>query len=518
MSAARENIAFSDNQGNTRRIISNSLALFLRMIFVTIVNIYSVRFVLKGLGVVDYGIFYAIMGVVLMGTFLIPVVSSSLQRFYSYSLGRKDEETLKSLFSISCNIVMALSVLILLVMEIVGLWYINNYLNIPADKAGMAIWVYQAAIVSFIFTIWLVPFTALIFSHEDMRIYAFLSCLDCALKFAAALMLLVVTHSALLWYSGALFLISLIMLVAYGMIAKRKYAECEYHLVTQKTLYVQVLSFSGWTLYGALAGTTMIQGSVMVLNFFFGPLANAAFAVANNLYNAFNSLANSIVLSFKPAMVKVYAEGNTTELGRLFYLNNKLMLYLLTAVSIPIIAEMRTVLSLWLGSYTEDMVVYCRLFIVYTICQVMHNPITTIMQSTGDIKAYFLFVETMMLLSLPINIGMFANGAPSYYLFVNIIMCCALSHIIRVVSLKRKMPAFSIKRYAKEVVVPGCLIVTLAFGVAYLVHHVIAHEYIRLATGIVSIPAILFSMFFLLGITTDERKGLVNVVKSKIGK
>ena len=217
-------------------------------------------------------------------------------------------------------------------------------------------------------------------------------------------------------------------------------------------------------------------------------------------------------------MVKVYAEGNTTELGRLFYLNNKLMLYLLTAVSIPMIAEMRTVLSLWLGSYTEDMVVHCRLFIVYTICQVMHNPITTIMQSTGDIKAYFLFVETMMLLSLPINIGMFANGAPSYYLFVNIIMCCALSHIVRVVSLKRKMPAFSIKRYAKEVVVPGCLIVTLAFGVAYLVHHVIAHEYIRLATGIVSIPAILFSMFFLLGITTDERKGLVNVVKSKIGK
>ena len=349
-----------------------------------------------------------------------------------------------------------------------------------------------------------------------MRIYAFLSCLDCALKFAAALMLLVVTHSALLWYSGALFLISLIMLVAYGMIAKRKYAECEYHLVTQKTLYVQVLSFSGWTLYGALAGTTMIQGSVMVLNFFFGPLANAAFAVANNLYNAFNSLANSIVLSFKPAMVKVYAEGNTTELGRLFYLNN--MLYLLTAVSIPIIAEMRTVLSLWLGSYTEDMVVYCRLFIVYTICQVMHNPITTIMQSTGDIKAYFLFVETMMLLSLPINIGMFANGAPSYCLFVNIIMCCAVSHIVRVVCLKRKMPVFSVKRYLTEIVASGCLIVALALLVAYLTHQAIAHAYIRLAAEMVSVPMILFSAFFWLGITAAERKGLINVVKSKIGK
>lgn len=516
-SNTKQNHTFKENKGNTQRIISNSLALFLRMIFVTIVNIYSVRFVLKGLGIVDYGIFYAISGVVLMGTFLIPVVSSSLQRFYSYSLGKKDEKTLKSLFSISCNIVLALSAIILLALEVIGLWYIHHYLNIPADKADIAVWVYQAAIATFIFTIWLVPFTALIFSHEDMKIYAVLSCVDCALKFAAALSITYVGGAgALLFYSVALLFISFILVASYYLVAKRRYPECEYHLVTEKSLYGKVLTFSGWTLYGALAGTTLIQGSVITLNFFFGPLANAAFAVANNLYNAFNSLANSVALSFKPAMVKVYAEGNTAELGHLFYLNNKLMLYMMAAVSIPAIAEMNTILSLWLGNYTADMVVYCRLFVIYTACQVMHHPITTIMQSTGDIKKYFVCVETLMLLSLPINIILFKSGLPSYCLFVTIIACCVLSHGTRVVCLKKKMSGFSVGKYMREVVLPGCFIVALASAAAYALHYAVTLRLAQFAVEVVAVPTLLFALTFLFGITPEERKGLVCIMTSKL--
>lgn len=516
-SNTEQNLSFKENKDNTKRIISNSLALFLRMIFVTIVNIYSVRFVLKGLGIVDYGIFYAISGVVLMGTFLIPVVSSSLQRFYSYSLGKKDEKTLSSLFSISCNIVLTLSIVILLVLEVVGLWYIQNHLNIPTEKTSVALWVYQAAIFTFIMTIWLVPITALIFSHEDMKIYAVLSCIDCVLKFSAALMITFVDGNyALLYYAAALFLISLILVTAYYLVARKIYPECEYHLVTEKSLYREVLAFSGWTLYGALAGTTMIQGSVITLNFFFGPLANAAFAVANNLYNAFNSLANSVALSFKPAMVKVYAEGNLPELGKLFYLNNKLMLYMMAAVSIPAIAEMRTLLSLWLGNYSEDMVIYCRLFVLYTSCQVMHHPITTIMQSTGDIKKYFVYVETLMLLSLPVNIILFKNGYPSYYLFVTIIICYALSHVTRIVCLKKKASCFSTSKYMREVIISGCMIVAIASFASYGIHYTVKHDLARLAVEIVAVPALLFTLAFIFGITHAERKGVVRIITSKL--
>lgn len=516
-SNTEQDYSSKENKGSTKRIISNSLALFLRMIFVTIVNIYSVRFVLKGLGVVNYGIFYAISGVVLIGTFLIPVISSSLQRFYSYSLGEKDYKTLNSLFSISCNIVLALSTLVLIVLEIVGLWYIQNHLNIPSDRTNIVLWVYQAATFTFIFTIWLVPFTALIFSHEDMKIYAVLSCIDCTLKFAAALMITLIGGTyALLYYAASLFLISLILLIAYYIVARRKYSECEYHIITEKSLYHKVLSFSGWTLYGALAGTTMIQGSVITLNYFFGPLANAAFAVANNLYNAFNSLANSVALSFKPAMVKVYAERNTTELGKLFYLNNKLILYLMSAVSIPILIEMRTILTLWLGNYTEDMVVYCRLFIIYTTCQVMHHPITTIIQSTGDIKKYFIYVETLMILSLPINIILFENKFPSYYLFITIILCCILSHGTRIVCLKKKMDSFSINRYMSEVAIPGVLIVVFTFFCSYIIHHNINSNLARLAVEIVAAPTLLFLLTFLFGITSTERKGLIHFANSKL--
>lgn len=515
----KQELHFSDRKGNTKRIFTNSVALFLRMIFVSIINIYSVRFILKGLGIIDYGVYYAISSVVLMGTFLIPVLSSSLQRFYSYFLGKKDHKALNSLFSISCNIVLALSTIILLVLEIVGLWYIQKHLNIPADRANVALWVYQAAIFTFIATIWLIPFTALIFSHEDMKIYAVLSCIDCALKFAAALMTTFIDgHNALLYYATAIIIISLILVTAYYLVARKKYSECEYKLVTEKFLYKKVLAFSGWTLYGALAGTTMIQGSVITLNFFFGPLANAAFAVANNLYNAFNSLANSVALSFKPAMVKLYAEGNTPELGMLFYLNNKLLLYMMAAVSIPIIAEMRTILSLWLGNYTEDMVIYCRLFVIYTLCQVMHHPITTIIQSTGDVKKYFVYVETLMILSLPINIILFKIKLPSYYLFVTIIICCIMSYGLRIICLKKKMRSFSVIKYVRELIIPGFLILFLSFMISYIIHHTIAHDLARLTVEIIVIPTLLVALTFLFGITQVERKGIMNLVTSKLRK
>lgn len=217
-------------------------------------------------------------------------------------------------------------------------------------------------------------------------------------------------------------------------------------------------------------------------------------------------------------MVKLYAEGNTPELGMLFYLNNKLLLYMMAAVSIPIIAEMRTILSLWLGNYTEDMVIYCRLFVIYTLCQVMHHPITTIIQSTGDVKKYFVYVETLMILSLPINIILFKIKLPSYYLFVTIIICCIMSYGLRIICLKKKMRSFSVIKYVRELIIPGFLILFLSFMISYIIHHTIAHDLARLTVEIIVIPTLLVALTFLFGITQVERKGIMNLVTSKLRK
>lgn len=512
--AGKQSVSAKGN--NTKRVISNSFTLFLRMLFVTVLNLYSVRFVLSGLGEVDYGIFYAVSGIVLMGVFLIPVVSSSLQRFYSYSLGKQDFDTLQSLYTVSINIVAIISILFFVIMEMVGMWYIQNYLNVPVDRMSSVIWVFHAATFSFIISLWLVPFTALIFSHEDMNIFAVLSCLDCFLKFVLALLLGYIGIDPLLIYSYGLSCIALFMFAMYFIVAKRKYSECKYQKVSNKAIYKSVLSFSGWTLYGALSGTALIQGSMVILNFFFGPLANAAFAIANNVFNAFNALSNSVVFAFKPAMVKVYAEDNEKELNKLFTLNNKLILYLLSCVCIPMVIEMKTILTLWLGECTAEMIIFCRLFIIYAVCLIMNAPITTLIQSTGDIKKYFLVVETLMLLSLPGSILLFHYGFPSHYLFFSLLCACLVSHLVRMLCLKEKMSFFSIKRYIYDIIAPGLFIVAIAFTIAYFLKLGISNEYISFVAEFMIVPTLLLGMVYLFGLSKVERRGLLEFVMIKI--
>jgi len=498
----------------TKRVVSNSLLLFMRMLFVTVINLYAVRLVLRGLGVVDYGIYYAVSGIVLTSSFVILVLSTSLQRFYSFAFGKNDRQLIDQLFASSINIIILLSVIILLLLETVGLWYINNELSYPAERADVVFWVYQFAILSFVFTLLLVPFTAPLFSHEDMGIYALLSCVDYGLRFVIALLIASTPIDKLVFYASALFLVSFIMFVLYATITMKKYPECKYRVVKDKNIYKSLLTFSGWTMYGALAGTGMIQGSILILNFFFGPLANAAFAIANQVYNAFSSLSNSIVLSFRPAMIKAYAEGKTDYLNSLFSLNNKVLLYVTACVAIPMVFEMDFILQLWLGDdLTTDMVVFSRFFVVYIMFVVMHNPITTIIQSTGNIKKYQLIVQTITLFSLPLAIILFIFNFPSYYIFVSIIICCVIAHIFRIYCLKEQYPFFSTIDYLKKILIPGLFILVLTSIYSWMFYIIVSNEIVRFFVIIITSPCLLLILAYFLGVTSLERQSVNQYVK-----
>lgn len=500
----------------TKRIVSNSLMLFFRIFFITIINLYSVKYVLKGLGVLDYGVYNAVSGIVLTSSFVILVLSTSIQRFYSFAFGKKDHSLIDNLFSASCNIIFLLSVVIIVLLETIGLWYINYKLNIPADRLDAVNWVYQFASFSFIFTLLLVPFTAPIFSHEDMGIYAVLSCVDYGFRFVIAVLIAISPIDRLVFYSAGLLIIAIIMFLSYAIIAYRKYKECRYKKIKDKKIYKDLLSFSGWTMYGALAGTGIIQGSILILNSFFGPIANAAFAVANQLYNAFSSLSNSIVLSFRPAMIRAYAEEERDYLKRLFSLNNKVIMYLTACVAIPLFFEMEFILIHWLPEITSDMVIYSQLFILYALLSVMHNPITTLIQSTGRIKKYQLLVQTITLLSLPLAIILFELGYPSYYMFLSIICCCVIAHVFRLYCLKELFPDFSITGYVKTIILPGIAILSITSLSAWLLYNNISNEMIRFLTICLLIPVIVLVLAFVFGMSNNERNTLIHFIKEYI--
>lgn len=499
-----------------KRIASNALVLFVRMLVITVVNLYAVRLVLNGMGCEDYGIFNVVVGVVMTCSCVFPVLAVSVQRFYSYAMGCEEWGRLREIFSASVNIIVVSLAVILLLLETVGLYFIREKLQIPVDRLDESVWIFHFAMVTFAFSYLQIPYTAALFAHEDMDMYAYVSCLDCVLKLGAALLIGRTCFSGLATYGAGLAVVAVCTWLCY-VAACAKYSECRYQWIRSHGIYKELLSFSGWTMYGAFAGIGMIQGNNILLNLFFGPLANTAFGVAANIYNAFTSLSNSVVLSFRPQMIKSYAAKDFSYLDSLFRVNNKFLLYLLSGVAIPIVFEMQTILEIWLGEVSADMIVFSRLFIVYAVLLALHNPITILMQASGHIRTYHLIVESIMILCLPITWVLFRTGMPSPMAFVSMIVLCAVAHGVRLVCLKRNQTTFSVRSYFFSIVFPGALVVGLAVVAASQIHGVILPGLVRLTVMLSVSPLVTFGLAYFIGITKHE-KAMVNNMVGKLLK
>lgn len=498
------------------RITSNTILLFLRILVITVVNLYTVRLVLGGLGEEEYGVFNAVVGVVMTCSCVFPVLAISIQRFLSYVMGKGEHERMQAIFSASINIIVVSTVVIVLLLETIGVYVIENKMQIPQSIHGDTLLVFHFAMLTFVFSYLQIPFTAVLFSHEDMGTYAKISCLDCVLKLIVAIALGFVAARRLLIYGAGLSIVALCTLLCYAVVACRRYKECRYSKVTDFGLHRELLSFSGWTMYGAFAAVGMMQGNTILLNVYFGPLANAAFGVATNIYNAFTSLINSVVLSFRPRMIQLYAAKDKVALGKLFNANNLFIVSLVSCVAIPVMFEMRTIMHFWLKSgVSENMILFSRLFIVYALILAMHNPITVIMQASGKIKYYHLIVESVMVLSLPLTWMLFEFGLPAYTVFGSMILLCGVAHILRIVCLKYNYDGFSALQYVVNVLLRGGCAVVLSVAVAYVLHMVINGTLLRLFVMMVASPVATLVFIYLIGITKQEQ-AYVNRAVAKI--
>ena len=262
------------------RVAKNTILLYIRMMVVMLINLYTVRLVLNALGVEDYGVYNVIAGVIIMLQSVSSVLSTATQRFYSYSIGENRPEYLKNIFSASINIYVLFSFLVIVLGETIGLWFVNTQLVIPTERMIAANYVYQFSIFSFVCTIIQVPYSAVTIAHEDMGIFAVISTLEAVLKLMFAWLLFIIPFDKLIFYGAFLFLIPVLSLILYMVIGHGKYAECHYQKKIERSLYKKMLSFSGWTLFSSLAGTGINQVNTILVNIFFGPVVNAARAIA----------------------------------------------------------------------------------------------------------------------------------------------------------------------------------------------------------------------------------------------
>lgn len=502
-----------------KRIAKNTTLMFLRMLVLTIINLYTVRLVLKGLGFVDYGIFNAVAGVVTAAGFVSGVLALSIQRFFSISLGKAHPHQLQEIFSASVNIIIILCGIIFLLFETIGLWFLYTQMTIPSSRMVATLWLYQYSIFIFIFSLLQIPYTAAIFSHEDMGTYAFISTIDSTLRLIIAAFIYKIAFDHLEFYGFMLLLESICIFGLYKWEGK-KYPECHYKKNKNKGLYHHLLNFSGWTMFGSLANMGMNQGSTILLNIFFGPISNMAFGIAMQISNALNALCNSMVLSFRPAMIRAYASKEFDYVNQLFNNSNKFIYYILLCVALPLIAEMNFILKIWLGNINTETILFARLIIIYIVLLAISNPITIIMQASGYVKEYHLPVESITLLCLPITWLLFNLGYPACTILDTMIFTCIIAHIIRLFCLKHFYKTFSIQQYLFNFIVPAFLITIFNAFIEYILYLYITNNIIRFFTIIIIIPLLTLLSVYILGISRKEKimlkKFIIGFIKKKL--
>lgn len=474
------------------------------------VSLYTVRIVLRVLGAEDYGIYNVVAGVVTMLSFLSQTMASSTQRFYAYEIGRNGWQRLSDVFSISMNMYLLISAATLLIGETLGLWFINTYLVIPAERMAAANWIYQFSLVSFIATMLSIPYSAAIIAREDMSAYALISIADCLLKLAGAFAIGFIAFDRLFAYGMVMMIAVCIVSILYMLYGRVRYSECRYKRTKDKALFKSLASFWGWNLFGSFAGVMNSQGNNILINIFFGPLVNAARGIAFNIGNAVNAFCNNFYMAMRPPLIKSYACGDHEYMMRLFYFSNKFVYYLLLLLCLPLIVEMEYVLQIWLGEVTEYMVVFSQLTLVYSFIAALQNPVTTLVHATGRIKKYSILVESVILLSLPLSYVAFRVGAGPVSTFWITIAVFIIAHMVRLLILKELIP-FSILEYVRKFILPAFLVTSLSAVAPLTVKSCVGGISSFSQFALVGAVSVITTLFFIFtaGLSPGERKMLL---------
>ena len=400
----------SNTFANNKRIAKNTLLLYIRMFLIIIVGLYTSRIVLNTLGVTDYGIYNVVGGIVSMLAFLNSAMVAASQRFISFELGIGNLEKLKKVFCTSVSIHIALAVIILLIAESIGLWFVNTHLNIPLERMTAANWVYQCSILTLILTVVSVPYNSCIVAHEHMKAFAYVSIVEAVLKLLIVYILLVENVDKLILYAILVASVALIVRIIYGIYCKRHFEECSYRFVFDRKLFKEMFAFAGWSVIGNLGFSFKDQGSNIILNLFFGTAVNAARGIAMQVNGILSNFSNNFTMALNPQITKQYAAGDVESSMKLVYAGCRYSFYLLLLITIPVMINREYLLKLWLGNVPEYTSQFLMLVLISTLINVMASPIVTALQATGRIKVFQITICIIMLSELPLAYLILKNG------------------------------------------------------------------------------------------------------------
>ncbi|MGL5920704.1 MAG: oligosaccharide flippase family protein [Bacteroidales bacterium] len=497
------------NSENNKRIAKNTLMLYLRMMLTMGVSLYTSRVVLDVLGVEDFGICNVVGGVVAMMSFFNSSMSTSIQRFLNYEMDKADKSNLSRVFSTSINAQFLIGIIVLLLAETIGLWFINNKLVTPADRQIAAMISYQCSIGIFLVSIITTPYNALVIAHEKMSFYAYTSIIEVILKLVIVYLLTLIEFDSLALYSILIFIASIFIRISYVLFCLRFFNEAKYHFVYDVKLLKGIFSFSGWMLFGTSASMIAVQGVNILMNIFFGPLHNAARAIAVQIQSAVSVFSTNFMMAVQPQIVKSYARGDKAYLESLIHSSSKYSFFLILILVTPVFIATEYILQLWLGTVPEFTVVFIKLTLIDLLINSLFNPLGTFNQATGKVRNYQLGISCFFLIVFIVSYMLYKFGAPSYtaYKVSIIISLVGLCYRLFILKYDFSFPVFS---YVKNVIAPILKVVSVFIFINYLIASLIQISVLLHVTisMLLLLPIIIF-----IGFSINEKRMLIQKIR-----
>lgn len=498
---------------NSKKIAKNTIMLYIRMLFLMLVNLYSSRVILKALGIEDYGIYNVVGGFVMMFNMISTALAGAISRYLTFSLAKDSPERLREVFSTSILIQLGLCIILLIIAETAGIWFINTQMVIPADRLVAANWVFQISVLTTMANLFSIPYNSLIIAHEKMSAFAYIGIYEGVLRLLIAFAIPFAPIDSLIFYSLLMLILSISVRMLYGVYCKKHFPESCFKLTFDKPLLKSMFSFAGWNFIGTTSGVLRSQGINILINMFCGPAVNAARGIAMQVNSAVSGFSANFTTAIRPQITKSYALGKKETYENLVMKCSKFSFFILLILFMPILSETEFLIDQWLVNVPDYTVQFVRVILMLTLVESYSSSLMYLLLATGKIKKYQILVGGIQILNFPIAYVLLKLGFSPVSTVASTIFIAVICLFTRLILL-RNMLHFPIKGFITKVILRTLPIFILCIILIVPVRNIIELDaWPHFIVNVTIIECICLGLIFTLGITKEERKFILSYLK-----
>ena len=487
---------------DNKQITKNTMMLYIRMFAIMIVSLYSSRVVLEQLGIEDYGIYNLVAGFVTIFSIISNSLVSAFQRFFNVALGNDNLKKYTSIYTASIDIIMIFGILIFIIGETLGLWFVTTQLNIPSERMDATIWVYQISLLTFVSNLLRTSFSASIIAHEKMKFYSYVGIIDAVLRLVIVFVLSIVSYDKLIIYSLLYLSVVVLLTFVYWIYCRIKFEECRYlHNDNFFECHKELMRFSSWTLLGQSAVFVRSQGEAFFINRIFSVTVNAAMGVANQVTSAVDVFVVNFQTAFNPQLVKSFSNSSNVEHFKLVFRSARFSYFLLLIIAIPLMFNINTILGIWLKEVPKYSDYFCIFILSSHLINVIGTPLYSSIMANGKIMLYQIIFCVISYGGLIVSfVGLYLNFEPY---FVSIVSCgVQILLITSRIFFCKKYCNLSILKFSKEVLIPIISVTILSLIISVVLTILFSHFIINIIIEIIMVA--ILSIY--IGMNQQERQ------------